>query len=179
MWGGRRFTRLQASLPIFSHMARPIHMSDPVFPYNITPALCVDSTCGSVGWLRSASWTPTRLGDATLAVGSVSVALCLRPPKDQTARTHTKRARDSDPAFCHECSRAHRPLSLMSAFSHHRLSSAPLISASHMMFHHLCSTDWMKMVSYQLSPHLPLILSLIPHTHTRRRALAPALARPL
>ena len=123
MWGGRRFTRLQASLPIFSHMARPIHMSDPVFPYNITPALCVDSTCGSVGWLRSASWTPTRLGDATLAVGSVSVALCLRPPKDQTARTHTKRARDSDPAFCHECSRAHRPLSLMSAFSHHRLAS--------------------------------------------------------
>ena len=33
------------------------------------------STCGSVGWLRSASWTPTRLGDATLAVGSVRVAL--------------------------------------------------------------------------------------------------------
>ncbi len=63
--------------------------------------------------------------------------------------------------------------------SHQRLSSAPLISASHMMFHHLCSTDWMKMGSYQLSPHLPLILSLIPHTHTRRRALAPALARPL
>lgn len=33
------------------------------------------STCGA-GWLRSASWTPTRLGEATLAVGSVRADGC-------------------------------------------------------------------------------------------------------